>query len=124
MIPRKRVKGTLEIDFNRGVIYFHPDDTMQSLLRVCNVGIIPRDTEFIDVRAQQKDQVINQARIQNHNLIDKVLDNLLLKSTIQKLVTLVDVLRQPYNNSKRHDLYLHATNTLNDLEERELINHD
>lgn len=42
-------------------------------------------------------------------------------STIAILVQLVDELRQPYNNSKRHDLYQKATDTLNYLEERNLL---
>lgn len=36
---------------------------------------------------------------------------------VQRLVELVDQLRQPYNNSKRSDLYWLATNALNLLEE-------
>jgi len=36
--------------------------------------------------------------------------------TIKKLVEMIDELRQPYNNSKRHDLYLKATDMLNDFE--------
>jgi hypothetical protein len=39
------------------------------------------------------------------------------KETIKTLVGLVDALRQPYNNSKRHDLYLMATAKLNELED-------
>lgn len=39
------------------------------------------------------------------------------KETIKELVRVIDELRQPFNNSKRHDLYLMATNKLNELEE-------
>jgi hypothetical protein len=37
--------------------------------------------------------------------------------TIRKLVALVDELRQPYNNGKRHDLYLKATDMLNEFQD-------
>jgi hypothetical protein len=37
--------------------------------------------------------------------------------TIEVLVGLIDQLRQPYNNSKRSDLYWLATNAVNKLEE-------
>jgi hypothetical protein len=41
-----------------------------------------------------------------------------LQETIRRLVQVIDELRQPYNNSKRHDLYLMATKTLNELEDQ------
>ncbi len=37
--------------------------------------------------------------------------------TIRMLVVIIDQLRQPYNGGGRHDLYLSATNALNELEE-------
>jgi hypothetical protein len=39
------------------------------------------------------------------------------KKTIKALVELVDELRQPFNNSPRHDLYLKATGILNQMED-------
>jgi uncharacterized coiled-coil protein SlyX len=67
------------------------------------------------------ERLINEQRILNHRLIDLTLKVVLQKSTIDGLVALVDELRQPYNNSKRHDLYELATNKLNELEDRGLI---
>jgi len=43
------------------------------------------------------------------------------RDTIRQLVEMVDLLRQPYNNSKRHDLYEWATETLNRLDESGLL---
>jgi hypothetical protein len=43
------------------------------------------------------------------------------KETIKQLVKLCDELRRPYNNSKRHDLYEHANEVLNRLEEEDRI---
>lgn len=44
------------------------------------------------------------------------------KLTIKTLVSLIDELRQPYNNSVRHHyLYEKATDKLNKLEDREMI---
>jgi hypothetical protein len=37
--------------------------------------------------------------------------------TIKRLVELCDELRQPFNNSIRHDLYLKACQVLNEMEE-------
>jgi hypothetical protein len=44
-----------------------------------------------------------------------------MRETITTLVSLCDQLRQPLNNTRYHDLYLKACETLNDLEERGLI---
>lgn len=33
-----KITGQLEIDFDRGVIYFHADKTGHTVLRVCQVG--------------------------------------------------------------------------------------
>ena len=43
------------------------------------------------------------------------------KLAIEILVRVVDELRQPYNNGNRHDLYLLATNALNELERLNVI---
>ena len=45
------------------------------------------------------------------------------REVIRILVDLIDELRQPYNNSRRHDLYEKATTTLNDLEDRGQLPH-
>lgn len=44
-----KVKGELEIDHNRGVIYFHTGDPKiatefgsVTILRICGLGVIPR----------------------------------------------------------------------------------
>lgn len=64
---------------------------------------------------------VNEARKRNHNAIDLVLKCTRQEQTIKTLVELVDKLRQPYNNSRHHDLYLEATNKLNELQDREEI---
>ena len=65
------------------------------------------------------DHAINEQAKAQFAAMHSVLNSALDKTTIRRLVELVDELRQPYNNSKRHDLYLLATNKLNDLEDRE-----
>jgi len=60
-----------------------------------------------------------QLRILRTKLMDAQLELVRRKHTIKLLTELVDTLRQPYNNSKYHDLYLMATNKLNDLDDRE-----
>jgi hypothetical protein len=42
-------KGELEIDINRGVIYFHREDNGSSLLRICRLKDMPQDVDFIDI---------------------------------------------------------------------------
>ena len=74
-----------------------------------------------EANASTNHTAINEERKRNHAAIDLVLENALHKATITSLVRTIDELRQPYNNSKRHDLYLMATNKLNDLEDRGLI---
>lgn len=75
-------------------------------------------------RRREPEKLINDERIRTTRVFDLVLENQLHKATISALVRLVDELRQPYNNSKRHDLYLMATNKLNDLEDRGLTRWD
>lgn len=48
----KTYTGQLEIDHNRGVIYFHQDqfpNQQPTLLRICNLDKIPHNAEFIDI---------------------------------------------------------------------------
>jgi hypothetical protein len=63
----------------------------------------------------------NEIRVRNSTLLECALKTAELEATIQGLVRLVDELRQPFNNSSRHDLYLKATEYLNKLEDKELI---
>jgi len=42
-------KGELEIDTNRGVIYFHSEEYGRTMLRICRLPKIPADTTFIDL---------------------------------------------------------------------------
>jgi len=60
-----------------------------------------------------------QIRKLGTKLMDAQLELVRRKHTIKALTQLVDELRQPYNNSKRHDLYLMATNKLNNLDDHE-----
>ena len=41
--------GQLEIDHDRGVIYFHRIDNGSTLLRICRLGQIPSDVKNIDI---------------------------------------------------------------------------
>ena len=83
-----------------------------------------KDDRQTQMPTQPDHKAINDERIRNHKAIDLVLENALHKATITALVRMVDELRQPYNNSKRHDLYLMATNKLNNMEDRGLIRWD
>jgi hypothetical protein len=42
------MKGELEVDYERGVVYFH-DEENRTRLRICRLGKIPRDFDQIDV---------------------------------------------------------------------------
>lgn len=44
-----RVQGELEIDFKRGVIYFHNCKTGQTILRVCRIGKLKKELKSIDI---------------------------------------------------------------------------
>lgn len=47
-----KIKGELEIDNDRGVIYFHckrNPRNIVTLLRICNLPKIPKDVIFIDI---------------------------------------------------------------------------
>lgn len=43
------LKGELEIDHNRGVIYFHSEGYGRTVLRICRLPAIPRNVDFIGV---------------------------------------------------------------------------
>ena len=51
----KTIKGELEIDYSRGVIYFHLDESeiknfcIPTLLRICSLGKIPEKHGLIDI---------------------------------------------------------------------------
>jgi hypothetical protein len=47
------INGQLEIDHRRGVIYFHSGKTGWTVLRICALGEIPKDTTFIDIHHMQ-----------------------------------------------------------------------
>lgn len=55
--------GTLEIDYNRGVIYFHSAETGHSMLRICQLKL-PTDTEvaFVDITAPEHMSVIEREK--------------------------------------------------------------
>jgi hypothetical protein len=43
------LRGLLEIDHARGVVYFHASSTGHTVLRICRLGRIPRPVSQIDV---------------------------------------------------------------------------
>ena len=44
-----QIEGTLEIDHERGVIYFHRKDTGSTLLRICSLPPIERGFKYGDI---------------------------------------------------------------------------
>lgn len=44
-----RIKGELEIDTDRGVIYFHSSETGWTVLRICKLGKINEPVKHIDI---------------------------------------------------------------------------
>jgi hypothetical protein len=44
-----RIKGELEIDHSRGVIYFHNEKTGWTVLRICRLGKIKKSVKHIDI---------------------------------------------------------------------------
>lgn len=42
------IKGELEIDHVRGVVYFH-DEKGKTVLRICQLGKMKKDVKYIDV---------------------------------------------------------------------------
>ena len=63
------------------------------------------------MKPQQQPQP-NPPRVYSQELVDRQRD------TIKVLVELVDEARQPLNNTRYHDIYLHCVQVLNELEER------
>jgi hypothetical protein len=56
MTSNRRVKhvilkftGELEVDTDRGVVYFHDSTTGMTRLRICRLGNMPPDLEQIDI---------------------------------------------------------------------------
>jgi len=45
----KHIEGELEIDCDRGVIYFHSAKTGQTILRICRLGKLKKSVKFIDI---------------------------------------------------------------------------
>jgi hypothetical protein len=45
----KTYKGELEVDTDRGVIYFHDSNNGMTRFRICRIGEMPEDLEQIDV---------------------------------------------------------------------------
>lgn len=43
------IAGQLEIDYERGVIYFHPHDNPQTLLRICRLPKPISSQDFLDI---------------------------------------------------------------------------
>jgi hypothetical protein len=44
-----KIKGELEIDHARGVIYFHSAKTGQTILRICRLGKLKKKVNHIDI---------------------------------------------------------------------------
>jgi len=44
-----KIKGELEIDHARGVIYFHSNSTGCTILRICRLGKLQKGIESIDI---------------------------------------------------------------------------
>ena len=42
------IKGELEIDYRRGVVYFH-DEKGKTVLRICQLGKMKMDVKYIDI---------------------------------------------------------------------------
>lgn len=47
-------KGTLEIDVERGVIYFHDSKTGVTKLRICGLTDLRTDGDLIDITSMEK----------------------------------------------------------------------
>jgi hypothetical protein len=57
-------KGILEIDYTRGVIYFHDSSTGQSMLRICGLklGNVYEEVDFIDITKPENISVIKHSK--------------------------------------------------------------
>lgn len=56
-------EGTLEIDHERGVIYFHDNSNGSTLLRICRLGKIQEDVAHIDITHMFGVQIVNKEKI-------------------------------------------------------------
>jgi hypothetical protein len=63
----KRVLGCLEINYDRGVIYFHLEQQedleefgQQTILHICKLGKIPKDVVFIDITKPEYCQLVRK----------------------------------------------------------------
>jgi len=45
----QKIKGELEIDNNRGVVYFNSDKTGWTVLRICRLGKLPKKVQYLDI---------------------------------------------------------------------------
>jgi len=54
-----KVQGQLEIDHNRGVIYFHNDRGI-TVLRICRLGAIPQDAVHIDITHKVGSMIVRE----------------------------------------------------------------
>lgn len=45
----RKIEGQLEIDTDRGVIYFHSNTTGTTVLRICNLDLPKSDFDFLDI---------------------------------------------------------------------------
>lgn len=51
-----KIEGQLEIDHERGVIYFHSSKTGSTVLRICRLPKpIPVDDSLLDIRIETSD---------------------------------------------------------------------
>jgi len=53
IVPSVQIKGHLQIDINRGVVYFHSNTTGATVLRVSGLDI-PENVSSIDVSANDE----------------------------------------------------------------------
>jgi len=56
-INNTEINGVLEIDHNRGIIYFHSVIDGFTVLRICKLTKIPKDVSFIDITQPEYYQI-------------------------------------------------------------------
>lgn len=54
--------GVLEIDHERGVIYFHDNSNGSTLLRICRLGKIEENITHIDITHMYGVQIVNKEK--------------------------------------------------------------
>ena len=62
-----KIEGQLEIDHERGVVYFHANDTGWTVLRICQLLQIPKNVHFIDVVASSGTYILKETQQHNEN---------------------------------------------------------